>query len=138
MIDGIKKKSKRDMNNLQIKKRIKKIFEKVECPYEFTKELHKILESESEKKRFAQIERIIPDAYKIKVFGTKHPVLNLTGDQVGRYGEKNPKRSLEVTSVLWNNGSFEERIIAAKSLERIGRVDYKATLNMLISFSKDI
>jgi 3-methyladenine DNA glycosylase AlkD len=126
------------MGKTLIQKKTRELLERMAAPKKFIKELQKILESESERKRFEQIKRIIPEALKIKVFGTRHPVLNIIGDEIGKFGEKNLKSALEIVRLLWNGGSFEERIIAAKSLERIGKIDYKATLNLVISFSKEI
>jgi hypothetical protein len=92
-----------------IQERIKELLEEAGKPEEFMEELHSILEAESEEKRLKQIRRIIPDAYKIKVFGTKHSVLNIIGEEIGKFGEKNYQEALEIVRELWDSGSLEER-----------------------------
>jgi hypothetical protein len=59
--------------------------------------------------------RIIPDAYKIKVFGTKHPILNIIADEISKSGEKDIKQALEIVKnyygivTLLKKGSLQQK-----------------------------
>lgn len=125
------------MSEGQIQKGLAELVKKADQPREFARELQEFLRSTSVREyQEKYIQRIVPEAGK--VFGAPVPVLRMIADGLGRYGQKNPKRVLATLKLVWRSGSFEERVIVAKSLEKVGKADYEASFELIRSFLKDI
>ncbi len=99
-------------------------------PGDFLKRLEKILESNSRKDR--GIEKYIPGIGKL--FNTPVPVLKTIGTEIGKAGEKEPGKYLNLLKRMWKRGYREERIIPAFALERIGKKDPAGSLKLVKSF----
>ncbi|MFT3933497.1 MAG: DNA alkylation repair protein [Chitinophagaceae bacterium] len=66
-----------------------------------------------------------------KVYGVRMPVLNQLAKQFSAEGFK-------LVQALWKAGSLEEKILAAKILERIAKQDPKLAIDLVTSFSTGI
>jgi len=83
--------------------------------------------SSEENKVFFQ--KVVPGNQK--TYGVKTPLLN---ELARRYKQG----GFELAEDLWQSGALEERIIAIKIIERIGRTDPQRLLRMFRLFSKQI
>jgi 3-methyladenine DNA glycosylase AlkD len=66
-----------------------------------------------------------------KIYGIRTPILN-------ELSKKYKEGGFELVRELWNSGAFEERIMAAKMLNRICKKNPELSLSLVASFSKDI
>ena len=104
------------MDKSQIQERTKKLFEKVEKPEEFTKGFQELLKSYVNKEATKNYQRIIPDTGKF--YGVPFPILRVVAAEVGKFIQKEPVKAKLLLATIWNEGSFEARQIAGKSLEK--------------------
>ena len=88
-------------------------------PEEFVAGLHRLLEAHADKKASANYRRIIPEMGTS--FGTPLPVLRVIAAEIARQGKKEPRSVLPMLKTLWDSGSFEERQIVGKVMERMAR-----------------
>jgi len=93
------------------------------------KEIQKILAEKSEKRSFEFFKTMVP--VNQKIYGVKTPVLN---ELTKRYKEG----GFDLAKRLWNSGSLEEKIIAIKIIERIGKAHPSRVLSLFRQFSKHI
>ena len=93
------------------------------------KKIQKILKEKADERVKNSIRKFVPSSQKI--YGVKTPVLNEIAKKV-----QNPNFGL--VEKLWKSGSFEEKILAAKILGRIGKEDSNKSLKLIENFSKDI
>jgi len=93
------------------------------------KEIQKILAEKSEKRSFEFFKTMVPGNQKI--YGVKTPVLN---ELAKRYKEG----GFDLAKRLWNSGSLEEKIIAIKIIESIGKTHPSRVLSLFRQFSKHI
>ncbi|HUR12067.1 MAG TPA: DNA alkylation repair protein [Flavitalea sp.] len=75
------------------------------------------------------IKKIAPGAEK--VYGVKMPAIN---ELVKKYRS----HGFELIKELWKSGAFEERILAAKILEKTAKTDPALALKLVKEFSADI
>ncbi len=92
---------------------------KLSQPEEFVAGLHRLLEARVDEKAFANYRRIIPEMGT--TFGTSLPVLRVIAAEIARQGKKEPQSVLPMLKTLWDNGSFEERQIVGKVMERMAK-----------------
>jgi 3-methyladenine DNA glycosylase AlkD len=83
----------------------------------------------SDPSRIPFFEKMVPGEQKI--YGVKTPELNLIAKEYKEGG-------FALTKLLWNSGALEEKIIAIKILEQIGKKDIKQTLQLVKQFAKKI
>jgi len=95
----------------------------------YVKEIQQILKANSSEKNKAFFHKVVPGNQK--TYGVKTPLLN---ELARRYKQG----SFELAENLWQSGALEERIIAIKIIERIGRTDPDRLLKMFRRFSKQI
>ena len=88
-------------------------------PDEFVAGLHRLLKTHVDEQAFANYRRIIPEMGA--TFGTPLPVLRIIAAEIGRPGKKEPQSVLPMLKTLWHNGSFEERQIVGKVMERVAK-----------------
>jgi len=88
-------------------------------PEEFVADLHRLLEAYADEKAFANYRRIIPEMGT--TFGTPLPVLRVIAAEIARQGKKEPQSVLPMLKTLWDGGSFEERQIVGKVMERMAK-----------------
>src|SRR5689334_901745 len=93
------------------------------------KEIQDILNAKAEKNNVEFFQKAVPGEQKI--YGVKTPVLN---DIVKKY----KSGSFELAEELWNSGALEERIIAIKIIEKVGKTDPERVLKLFKKFSKEI
>ena len=93
--------------------------DKLSQPDEFVAALHRLLEANADEKAFANYRRIIPEMGT--TFGTPLPVLRVIAAEIARQGKEEPQSVLPLLKTLWDNGSFEERQIVGKVMERMAR-----------------
>lgn len=93
------------------------------------KEIQQLLLSHSKESNHEYFLKMIPGQQKI--YGVKTPVLNEIVKQfkAGSFG---------LAEELWKAGSFEERIIAVKIMEKKGKDDPERLLKLFKQFSKHI
>jgi len=93
------------------------------------KEIQKILTTKADKKNIAFFQKMVPG--KQKMYGVKTPELNLI---VGQY----KSWSFDLANELWESGALEEKIIAIKIMEKMGKKDPDKLLTLFNKFSKTI
>lgn len=106
------------MDRLQIQNETKQLLEKAEQPKEFTKGLQELLKSYVDEEATKNYQRIIPDTGKF--YGVPLPILRVMAAEIGKFIQKEPITAEELLKIIWNEGSFEARQIAGKSLEKFG------------------
>src|SRR6185295_14258494 len=93
------------------------------------KEIQKILTEKSDKDSVGFFQMMVPG--KQKIHGVKAPVLN-------ELAKKYREGSFELAQELWNSGALEEKIIAIKIVEKVGKNDPLRVLALVKKFSKQI
>jgi len=124
------------VDKTQIQEKTKKLLEKVEKPKEFTKNLQGLLKSYVDRDATKNYQRIIPDTGKF--FGVPIPILRVISAEIGTFIQKEPTKAQLLLEAIWNEGSFEERQIAGKSLEKFGPKNPKICLNFVSSVLPDL
>jgi len=99
---------------------------------EFLAALHRLLEAHADEKAFANYRRIIPEMGT--TFGTPLPVLRVIAAEIARRGKKEPQCILPLLKTLWDNGSFEERQIVGKVMERMAKKYPAECLALVLDF----
>ncbi|HKB43019.1 MAG TPA: DNA alkylation repair protein [Chitinophagaceae bacterium] len=93
------------------------------------KEIQKILRTNANKKNIAFFKKMVPGSQKI--YGIKTPELNSIAKQYKLY-------SFELVNELWESGALEEKIIAIKIMEKMGKNDPDKLLSLFKKFSRTI
>jgi 3-methyladenine DNA glycosylase AlkD len=93
------------------------------------KEIQRILTEKSDQGNIDFFQVMVPG--KQKIYGVKTPVLN---ELVKTYKQG----SFDLAEQLWNSGALEEKIIAIKIIEKVGRTDPSRVLELFKQFSKEI
>ena len=106
------------MDKSQIQERTKKLLEKTDKPKEFTRGLQKLLKLYVDREATKNYERIIPDTGKF--YGVPLRILRIISAEIGKFIKKEPSKAKLLLETIWNEGSFEARQIARKSLEKFG------------------
>jgi len=119
------------MDKSQIQKRIRDLLEKADKPKEFIKGFQELLKSYVDKEATKNYQRIIPDAGKF--YGVSFPILRVIADEIGKFIQKEPTKAKLLLETIWNEGSFEAREIAGKSLEKFGPKNPKVCLDFVSS-----
>ena len=125
-----------NMNKTQIQEKTKKLLEKADKPKEFTKELQELLKFYVNKEATKNYQRIIPDTGKF--LGVPIPILRVISVEIGKFIQKEPTRAEVLLKTIWDEGSFEARQIAGKSLEKFGPKNPKICLAFLSSVLPDL
>ena len=93
------------------------------------KEIQRILTERSDKGNIDFFQVMVPG--KQKIYGVKTPVLN-------ELAKKYKEGSFGLAKELWNSGALEEKIIALKIIEKVGKTDPSRVLTLFKEFSKQI
>ena len=93
------------------------------------KEIQRALASLADKENRKFFEKMVPGRQKI--YGVKTPALNSLAQQFKAY-------SFELSKELWTSGALEEKIIAIKIMEKMGKKDPAKLLRLFKRFSKKI
>src|SRR5258706_733979 len=93
------------------------------------KEMQKALSAKGDKKNVQFFQKMVPGQQK--VYGVKTPELNLLAQRYKAY-------SFDLADELWSSGALEEKIIAIKVMEKMGKGDPAKLLSLFKKFSKTI
>jgi 3-methyladenine DNA glycosylase AlkD len=93
------------------------------------KEIQKILLAKGDKKNARFFQKMVPG--KQKIYGVKTPELNVIVQQYKVY-------SFDLAKELWSSGALEEKIIAIKIIEKMGKKDPDKLLALFKQFSNQI
>lgn len=124
------------MDKTLIQNKTKEFLEKAEKPVEFTKGLQELLKSNVDKDATKNYQRIIPDTGKF--YGVPFPILRIISAEIGKFIQKEPTEVKFLLENIWNEGSFEARQIAGKSLEKFGPKNPKVRLDFISSVLPDL
>lgn len=93
------------------------------------KEIQRTLTERSDKGNIDFFQMMVPGEQKI--YGVKTPVLN-------ELAKKYKEGAFDLAEELWNAGALEEKIIAIKIIEKVGKTDPLRVLKLFKQFSKQI
>lgn len=124
------------MDKSQIQEKTKKLLEKAEQPKEFIKGLQELLKSYMDRDATKNYQRIIPDTGRF--YGVPKPVLWVIALQVGKFIQKEPTKAEVLLKTIWNEGSYEAKQIAGKSIEKFSPKNPKLCLDFISSALPDI
>lgn len=124
------------MNKSAIQGEIRELLEKTNRPRKLVAGLHKILRSHADKEASSTYRELVPEMGT--AFGTPKPVLVVIANELAKYGQKSPKPMLSLLDALWENGSYEERDIVGKAVEKLARKYPDESLNLVRSFLPDL
>lgn len=127
---------RREVDKDLIRARTTELLERVEEPRAFDEGLHDLLRSLGSEEQVAGAERFIPGLGES--YGVPIPALRIIAAELAKWGRRNPAPAFALIERLWHNGSRDERIIAAKTLERLGKRKWERTLELAASFVDDI
>jgi 3-methyladenine DNA glycosylase AlkD len=91
--------------------------------------IQKILVQNSSAEAKAAHQKFIPG--EMKIYGVRTPVLN---DLASRFKEG----GFDLIEELWKQGTFEEKLLAVKILEKIAKKDPERSLKLVQLFAKNI
>jgi 3-methyladenine DNA glycosylase AlkD len=92
-------------------------------------EIQKILAGKSDKDNIDFFQKMVPG--KQKIYGVKTPALN-------ELAKKYKEGGFDLATDLWNSGALEEKIIAIKIIEKVGKIDPVRVLTLFKKFAKQI
>jgi 3-methyladenine DNA glycosylase AlkD len=93
------------------------------------KSIQKILRENAKHEAMEAHKKFVPGIEKM--YGVRMPVLNQLAKQFRAGGS-------ELVEALWKSGSFEEKILAAKMLQKIAKQDPQKAIRLVNVFSKKI
>jgi len=112
------------------------LLERVSEPQAFDEGLHDLLRSLGSEERAAGARAYIPGMGES--YGVPLPALRVIAAELAKWGQRHPEGAFALVERLWSHGSREERVIAAKVLERLGKREPERTLEVAASFVGDI
>ncbi len=124
------------MEKALIQKRTREVLEKADKPKEFTRGLQELLKSNVDRDATKNYKRIIPETGKF--FGVPLPILRAIAAEIGKSIQKETTKAPLLLETIWNEGSFEARQIAGKSLEKFGPKNPKICLDFVSSVLPDL
>jgi len=125
-----------DVDKNAIRARMTGLLKQVDEPGAFDAGLHDLLRSLGSEERAAGARHYIPGMGE--TYGVPLPALRVIAAELAKWGHRHPEAAFALLERLWRNGSREERIIAAKMLERLGKREPEKTLELAASFVGDI
>ncbi|MBU0998121.1 DNA alkylation repair protein [Patescibacteria group bacterium] len=124
------------MDKTLVQNKTKGLLKKADKPREFIKGLQELFKSLIDKEATKNYLRIIPDTGKF--FGVPFPILRVIATEIGKFVQKEPTEAKLLLEAIWNEGSFESRQIAGKSLEKLGSKNPKICLDFVSSVLPDL
>jgi len=112
------------------------MLEEADKPKEFTKGLQELLKSFVDEQATENYRRIIPDTGKF--YGVPIPILRVIAAEIERFIQKEPTKAEGLLRLVWDEGSFEAKQIAGKSLEKFGPKNPKICLDFVSSVLPDL
>ncbi len=124
------------MDKISIQNKAKELLKKADKQKEFIKGLQELLKSYVDKDATKNYQRIIPDTGKF--YGVPKPVLWVIASEIGRFIKKEPTKTEVLLKTIWNEGSYEAKQIAGKSIEKFSPKNPKLCLDFISSALPDI
>ena len=112
------------------------LLERAGEPQVFNEGLHDLLRTLGSEEQAAGAARFIPGMGES--YGVPVPALRLIAAELAKWGGRHSPQAFALIEQLWRNGSRDERVIAAKMLERLGKREWEKTLELAASFVGDI
>lgn len=112
------------------------LLERAGEPKTFDAGLRDLLRSLGSEEQAAGAGRFIPGMGAS--YGVPVPALRIIATELAKWGQRRPPQAFALVEQLWRNGSRDERVIAAKMLERLGKRAWAETLETAASFVGDI
>jgi 3-methyladenine DNA glycosylase AlkD len=125
-----------NMDKTLIQNKTKELLKKADKEKEFVRGLQEILKCYVDKEATKNYQRIIPDTGKF--YGVPKPLLWVIALQVGKFIQKEPTKVEILLKTIWNEGSYEAKQIAGKSIEKFGPKNPKLCLDFISSALPDI
>jgi 3-methyladenine DNA glycosylase AlkD len=125
-----------EVNKDRTRAQVARLLERVDEPQAFDAELQNLLRSLGSEEQAAGAARFIPGLGQS--YGVPVPALRIIAAELAKWGGRNPAQAFALVERLWCNGSRDERVIAAKVLERLGKREWAKTLELAASFVGDI
>ena len=119
-----------------IRARMAGLLERVDEPPAFDAGLHDLLRSLGSEEQVAGARQFIPGMGES--YGVPLPALRVIAAELVKWGQRHMEEAFALVEWLWHNGSRDERVIAAKMLERLGKREPGRTLELAASFVADI
>ena len=119
-----------------IRARMAALLDQTGDPRALDEGLHALLRSLGSEEQAAGARRFIPGMGES--YGAPVPALRVIAAELAKWGRKRPDQVFATVERLWHNGSRDERVIAAKVLERLGKREWERTLEVAASFVADI
>lgn len=112
------------------------LLEQAGQPQVFDAGLHGLLRSLGSEEQASGAARFIPGMGES--YGVPLPALRIIAAELAKWGGRRLPQAFALIERLWHNGSRDERVIAAKMLERLGKREWAKTLELAASFVDDI
>jgi 3-methyladenine DNA glycosylase AlkD len=125
-----------EVERSQIRARVSELLEQATEPQAFDEGLHGLLRTLGSEEQAAGARRFIPGL--AESYGVPLPALRIIAAELVKWGQSRLPQAFVLVKRLWRNGSRDERVIAAKMLERMGKREWAKTLELAASFVKDI
>jgi 3-methyladenine DNA glycosylase AlkD len=125
-----------EVDKNEIRARIAGLLAQASDPCVLDEGLHDLLRSLGSEEQAAGARRFIPGMGES--YGVPLPALRIIAAESVRWSQRCLPRAFALVERLWRNGSRDERVIAAKMLERLGKREWARTLELAVSFVKDI
>ena len=119
-----------------IRARMAALLDQAGDPRAFDEGLHALLRSLGTEEQAAGARRFIPGMGES--YGAPVPALRIIAAELTKWGRSRPDEVFATVERLWHNGSRDERVIAAKMLERLGKREWERTWEVAASFVGDI
>ena len=116
----------------RIRAHVAGLLERVSELQAFDAGLHDLLRSLGSEEQAAGARQYIPGIGES--YGVPLPALRVIAAELAKWGQLNPTGAFALAERLWHDGSRDERIIAAKLLERLGKREPRKTLELATSF----
>jgi len=98
----------------------------------FDQGLHALLSSLGSEEQVTGARRFIPGMGES--YGVPVPALRIIAAEMAKWGQSHADQVCAMVERMWHNGSRDERVIAAKVLERLGKREWERTLEVVASF----
>ena len=115
-----------------IRAQVAGLLEQAGEPQAFDEGLHDLLRSLGGEEQAAGAARFIPGMGES--YGAPIPALRIIAAELTKWGQRSPVWVFALVERLWRNSSRDERVIAAKMLERLGKRQWAETLEVAASF----
>jgi len=125
-----------EVNKDLIRAQMTRLLERAGEPQFFDEGLHDLLRSLGSEEQAAGAARFSPGLGES--YGVPLPALRIIAAELAKWGQRRPPQAFALVERLWGNGSRDERVIAAKMLERLGKREWARTLELATSFVGDI